>query len=296
VSIAKVPVRVDGEHLEELAIAYELIGDGGRTWAVTPGGRFNRNYPGIRELATALAELGNRVLIYDRPNTGESDVCLVGSTESAMQADALAALLLHLDLAPAVIAGGSGGSRVSLLTAARHPDVAAGLAVWWISGGVFGLMTIGTGYCAESIRAAWTGGMEAVVAIPETVQGNWQEVMRANPMNRNRLLDQDPEEFIATMERWLLAYCPCGDDLVPGLPDAAARAMTMPTIVFRSGESDPFHTRATSEALSKALPNAELVEPPWDDRVWIDSEPGRRFDSWPRLAPILSDWATGALG
>ena len=43
-----------------------------------------------------------------------------------MQADALAGCCEHLDMAPAVIAGGSGGARVSLLAAARHPDVAAG--------------------------------------------------------------------------------------------------------------------------------------------------------------------------
>jgi pimeloyl-ACP methyl ester carboxylesterase len=295
-AVAEVSVRIDGEHLEALAIGYEVLGDRGRTWAITPGGRFSRSYPGIRELAVALADLGNRVLVYDRPNTGESDVCFVGSTESAMQADALAALLRHLDLAPAVIAGGSGGSRVSILAAARHPDVASGLATWWISGGVFGLMTIGVGYCAESIRAAWNGGMEAVAAIPETTQGNWQDVMRLNPGNRQRILGQDPREFLATMERWLQAYCPCGDDLVPGLPDAVARDITVPTLVVRSGESDPFHTRATSEAVAKVLPNARLVEPPWGDRVWIESEPGRRFDSWVRLAPVLHEWANETLG
>jgi pimeloyl-ACP methyl ester carboxylesterase len=76
----------------------------------TPGGRFSKDSPGVRELATALAERGNRVLIWDRPNCGASDVCFTGTSESAMQADVLAALLAHLDMAPAVIAGGSGGS------------------------------------------------------------------------------------------------------------------------------------------------------------------------------------------
>ena len=120
--------------VNDLTIAYEVIGEG-RPWAITPGGRFSKDFPGVRELAEALAEAGNQVLIYDRPNCGASDVCFTGASESAMQADTLAALLRHLDLAPAVISGGSGGARVSLLTASRHPDVAAGLAVWWISGG-----------------------------------------------------------------------------------------------------------------------------------------------------------------
>jgi pimeloyl-ACP methyl ester carboxylesterase len=293
--VARVNVTIDNKYTEELSFGYEIIGDTGRPWVITPGGRFSRNYPGVRELATGLAGLGNRVLIYDRPNCGETDVCFTGSTESAMQADALAALLEHLDLAPAVVAGGSGGSRVSLLAAARHPEIAAGLAVWWISGGVFGLTTIGTVYCAESIRAVWNGGMEAVVALPETTQGNWREVMARNPANRDKLLSQDPGEFKATMERWLLAYCPCGDDLVPGLPDDIARGMTLPALVFRSGTSDPFHTRETSEAVASLLPNAELVEPPWSDTEWIGSQVGQRFVSWPRLAPVLHEWAGSVL-
>src|SRR3954470_11782212 len=124
---ARVPAEIDGRQTVELHLEHEVIGDSGaRPWAITPGGRFSKDYPGVRELAVALADLGNRALIYDRPNTGESDVCFVGSTESAMQADVLAALVSQLDLAPAVIVGGSGGARVSLLTAARHPDVAAG--------------------------------------------------------------------------------------------------------------------------------------------------------------------------
>ncbi len=103
-----------------LSISYEVIGEG-RPWAITPGGRFTKDDPGVRELADALARGGNQVLIWDRPNCGESDVCFTGSSESAMQADTLAALLEHLDMTPAVIAGGSGGSRISMLTAGRHP-------------------------------------------------------------------------------------------------------------------------------------------------------------------------------
>ena len=103
-----------------LSLAYELIGEG-QPWVITPGGRFTKESPGVRQLAEVLAEQGNRVLIWDRPNCGASDVCFEGSSESAMQADALAGLLTHLDMTPAVIAGGSGGARVSLLTAPAIP-------------------------------------------------------------------------------------------------------------------------------------------------------------------------------
>jgi pimeloyl-ACP methyl ester carboxylesterase len=278
-----------------LSISYEVLG-AGRPWAITPGGRFSKDFPGVRELAEALAAEGNQVLIYDRPNCGESDVCFTGPSESAMQADTLAALLTHLDMTPAVIAGGSGGARVSMLTAARHPEVAAGLAVWWISGGAFGLMSLGMHYCGQNLVKAWEDGMDAVVALPE-----WEEVLRRNPSNRQRILEQDRGEFIAAMERWMLAYCPCGDDeLVPGLARADAGALDLPALVFRSGESDAYHTRATSEAVADALPSAQLVEPPWDDREWIERSAdhrvnGKLFDRWPLLAPQLVEWSRKAL-
>jgi pimeloyl-ACP methyl ester carboxylesterase len=275
-----------------ITLGYEIIGGTGRPWVITPGGRFTKESPGVKELALALAAAGNRVLIWDRPNCGESDVCFEGSSESATQADALAGLLEHLEMAPAVIAGGSGGSRVSLLTASRHPEVAVGLAIWWISGGVYGLLSLATHYCGGSLAAAWQSGMEAVVALPE-----WEEVLERNPSNRQRFLDQDRDTFIATMERWMLAYCPRDDEHVPGLPDADARALTVPALVFRSGASDVHHTRATSEALAELLPQAQLVEPPWGDREWIERQDAREeglFARWPLLAPQLLEWQRAA--
>jgi pimeloyl-ACP methyl ester carboxylesterase len=215
-----------------------------------------------------------------------------------MQADALSGLLRHLDLAPAVIMGGSGGARVSLLAAANHPDVAAGVAVLWISGGVFGLMSLGVVYCSPSIRAAWPGGMAAVAAIPE-----WAEVIERNPANRQRFLDQDRATFISTMERWMHAYCPRAGQHVPALPDDLARTITVPTLVFRSGRSDAFHTRETSEVLARLMPNARLVEPPWPDTEWVDGqrrvadgEQAGLFARWPLLAPQVLAWAKETLG
>jgi pimeloyl-ACP methyl ester carboxylesterase len=275
-----------------LSLAYETIGEG-RPWAITPGGRFTKESPGVRELAVALADRGNRVLIWDRPNCGESDVCFEGQSESAMQADALAGLLEHLDMVPAVISGGSGGARVSLLTACRHRSAAAGLAIWWISGGVYGLLSLATHYCGGSLAAAWTDGMEAVAALPE-----WAEALERNPSNRQRFLDQDRAEFIGAMERWMLAYCPRDGQHVPGLSDADARGLDIPALVFRSGSSDVHHTRATSEALADLLPDARLTEPPWGDREWIErqeSRDGGLFSRWPLLAPALLEWQAEVL-
>lgn len=281
-------IAVDGS-----SISYEVIGDDGPAWIITPGGRFTKETPGVRELATAIAAAGNRVVVWDRPNTGASEVRFDGPTESDMQADALAGLLRALKMTPATIVGGSGGARVSLLAAVNHPDVVSRLAMLWISGGVSGLMQLGVIYCGPSIRTAWSEGMAAVAELPE-----WREVIEANPANRDRLLGLDRDEFLAVMRRWMRAYCPREDSTVPGVTDETLRAFTVPTLIFRSGESDPDHPRETSERLAELIGSARLVEPPWGDREWVErsaaftagSAPGL-FMNWPALAPQLLEFA-----
>ena len=273
-------------------ISYEVIGEGA-PWVLTPGGRFGKDTPGIRQLAEELSGHHQQVLIWDRPNTGASDVCFTGPSESAMQADRLAGLLRELDMAPAVIFGGSGGARVSLLAASNHPEVASGLAMLWISGGVYGQMLLATVYCGESIRVAWRGGMQAVIELPE-----WSEVLERNPRNRERFLQLDPRQFIQTLERWMLAYSPDPGATVPGLPDAECAQLRVPTLIFRSGTSDPHHTRATSERLHDLIAASQLVEPPWGDDEWNQRSDAARngnghlFERWPLLAPQLLQFAS----
>lgn len=277
--------------IDGLSIAYEIVGDGkGRTWALTPGGRLGRDVAGMRELAAGIAAAGDRVLLWDKPNSGESDVCFSGESETAMHADVLVGLIEALGLAPAIVGGGSAGARTSLLAASRHRKSIAGMALWWISGGVYGLMNLGMLYCSGSIIAAWNGGMEAVVALPE-----WATVLERNPGNRQRFLDQDPQAFIATMERWMRAYCTRNDDLFPDpdLSDAKLRALDCPTLIFRNGKSDMNHIRRVSDRLDELLPAVRSIDGPWPDSEWIDfmkAMPGG-FPRWSMLAPDLLAWA-----
>jgi pimeloyl-ACP methyl ester carboxylesterase len=276
--------------LNGMEIAYEVVGEG-EPWVLTPGGRFTKEVGGLPEMARALADHGKKVLTWDRPNCGASSVTFRGRSESEVQAEALGDLLRYLDFGPTVIAGGSGGARVSLLTAARNPDVTAGLAIWWISGGVPGLLSLANYYCMPSATAAWHGGMDSVVELEQ-----WQEVLAANPSNRDRFLSMDTQEFIEVMDRWMLAYCPCEDTLVPGLDDADVAGLSVPILVFRSGTSDLSHTRETSERLAANLPNAELVEPPWGDNEWNErmaevEAVGSLFVRWPLLLPQLLKWS-----
>jgi pimeloyl-ACP methyl ester carboxylesterase len=277
--------------IDGVTIAYETVGEG-PPWVITPGGRFSKDTPGVRQLADELARHGQRVLIWDRPNTGASSVCFDGSSESQMQSDHLARLLVEVGMAPAVIVGGSGGARISLLTAANHPEVADRLAMLWISGGVYGLMGLAIVYCGDSIRAAWTGGMEAVIELPA-----WAEVLERNPSNRDRFLRMDPRQFIEVLERWMLVYYPGPDLAVPGLSVDECKAVRVPTLVFRSGASDPHHPRATSEQVHALIAGSRLVEPPWGDNEWNDRSAASRegrgflFERWPLLAPQLLEFA-----
>ena len=283
--------------LDGLEIAYDVVGEG-QPWILTPGGRFTKEVGGLPEMAKTLADQGRTVVTWDRPNCGASSVVFRGRSESEVQADALGALLRHLDLGPTVIAGGSGGARVSLIAAARNPDVTAGVALWWISGGVPGLLQLAGYYCMPALDAAWHGGMEAVAALDQ-----WQESIASNPGNRDRILAYDRAEFLEVMDSWALAYCPCEDTLVPGLDDADVARLAVPILVFHSGESDMSHTRATSEALAAGLPGAELVEPPWGDTEWNDRRAameagteGSLFVRWPLLVPQLVEWADRTIG
>jgi pimeloyl-ACP methyl ester carboxylesterase len=274
-----------------VGIAYELHGDaGGQPVALTPGGRFTMDAPGIREMAAGLVQAGKRVLLYDRPNCGHSDVCLAGTSESENQAEALAGLIRHLDLGPTVIAGGSGGARVSLLAAARHPELCSHLALWWISGDPIGLMQLASYYCGEAGTLASQGGMEAVLRAT-----SWAENFAKNPGAKQAILKTDPAEFIAVMQRWAAAYVPSDISPVPGMKPLDFARLTMPTIVFRSDPSDLSHTETTSLWVHRLIPQSRLLPPPWRGDEWnyrsMAVQAGAvkgLFESWPLLVPDIA--------
>jgi pimeloyl-ACP methyl ester carboxylesterase len=276
--------------VDGIEIAYELLGRvGAPAVAITPGGRFSKESPGLRELGELLAAGGKRVLLWDRPNCGASDICFAAEDESSLHADTLAGLIRRLDLGPTALAGGSAGSRVSLMTAARHPDTVSHLILWWISGGPIGLMSLAGYYCGASAIQAARFGMEGVAALP-----SWSEQIARNPRNESILLSQNRQEFIATMQRWASFYCPAPDTPIPGLPPEAIEGIAAPTLILRNGEWDLSHTRATSDWLHELMPRADMREAPWPDDEWnirsIARDQGESpglFVNWPQLAPVI---------
>jgi pimeloyl-ACP methyl ester carboxylesterase len=272
-----------------IGVAYDIIGDGKKNAVITPGGRFSKDTPGVRALAQKLADGGLRVLIWDRPNCGESDLSFRGQSESILNSDTLAGLLRALELGPAIVIGGSAGSRVSLLTATRDPGVVDRLFLLWISGGAIGLASLAYHYCHDSLAAAAMGGMAAVAALP-----GWKEQLDRNPENRARLLAQDAGAFVQTMKTWAESFVPAADSPVPGTTAAQLQSLRIPTLILRSGESDFHHPRLTSEALHALIPSSRIAEPPWGDREWLErlqTAGEGLFARWPLLAPQILAFA-----
>jgi len=274
-----------------VGIAYEIIGNGSKNAIITPGGRFSKDTPGVRDLAEGLAARDHKVVIWDRPNCGESDICFTGETESILNADTLVGLLKALDMAPALVIGGSAGSRVSLIAAHRHPDAVRKLAVLWITGDAIGLSGLVAVYCGGIYAAAKIGGMEAVTQDPGLA-----ETIERNPGNRQRILDQDIDTFFETMQRWGHSYLPYEGSPVPGLTNEDFANLKMPVLIFRSGQSDPHHPRYTTEQVHALIPGSKMVEPPWGDREWVErmaTPEGGLFKSWGQLAPQLAEFDAG---
>src|SRR5262249_34206045 len=107
-----------------------------------------------------------QVLTWDRRNTGRSSLCFDGPSEGAMWSRDFHELVTGLELDPLYVLGGSGGSRLSLLTAIRHPELFRKLVLWNIVGGWFANVILGGTRFTPYIQAAWIGGMEAVAEVP----------------------------------------------------------------------------------------------------------------------------------
>ncbi len=283
-------------------VVYELIGpEGGQVAVLTPGGRFSKDYPGVHELAQALADGGKRVLLWDRPNTGASDVQLFGPTESHMRAATLAGMIEQLHLGPVVVLGGSGGARDSIVFTIEHPHLVQRLGVWSIVGGSFSEMSLAGVYTMSELRTVRASGIEAVLEMPG-VAGSWPELIAANPRNRDRLLAIGSEEFERVLNRWFNAYIPKPNEAIPGVPDWQFDDITVPTLIIRGGERDFDHPKRTSYEVHCLIRGSRLIEPPWPEDAWEQAQKARNagrgsiFDPWVKAAPTLLDFMDEPVG
>ena len=272
-------------------VVYEILGESGDFIVLTPGGRFSKDVPGLRPLAEELVKGGYRVLLWDRPNCGKSDVQFYGQSESHMRAETLYKLVTTLDIGPCIIAGGSGGARDSMLTTMLYPEIVTKLVVWNIVGGVYGTFVLGSFYIVPSILAVRGLGMEGVVKVAE-----WRERIEENPGNKQRLLDLDADEFLKVMLRWLNAFVSKPGQTIPGVEDELFENIKVPTLIIRGGENDMDHPKRTSLEVSCLIKGSQLIDPPWPEDAWERAGEERAkgkvkhfnmFETWVQAAPAI---------
>ena len=291
------PALRDGEQVIEINggnVVYEILGDTGEFIALTPGGRYSKDIEGLRPLAEELVKGGYRVLLWDRPNCGRSDLQFYGQSESHMRADTLYALITALGIGPCVIAGGSGGARDSILTTILHPEIATKLVTWNIVGGVYGSFVLGSYYLVPSILAVRGLGVKGLLHVDE-----WKERIAENPANKDRILAMDPDEFLRVILRWLNAFVPKPGQAIPGVDDELFGDIKVPTLIIRGGENDWDHPKRTSLEVSCLIKGSTLIDPPWPEDAWERAGEDRAsgkvkrfnmFDTWVQAAPAILDF------
>jgi pimeloyl-ACP methyl ester carboxylesterase len=264
-------------------IVYAIDGDG-PPLVLTPGGREGR-----AALAPFIAGLSRyfRVLSWDRRNTGASSLCLDGTrSEQAIWAEDLCELVQALDFGRAWIAGGSAGCRVSLNAVLRDPTIARGLILWSASGGAYGSQFLGFSYHVPYIVAAQAGGMAAVAETPF-----FAERLAANAANRAILLEQDPDQFVATMKFWNESFYPRQGEPLAGIEGDLA-SIRLPTLIFEG--NDDIHPTEASRELARRIVGAELVPSPWTGAQFMAVLTGRVagsvFELYPQLLPAIAEF------
>jgi 2-hydroxy-6-oxonona-2,4-dienedioate hydrolase len=277
-------------------VVYEFVGpEDAEVVVVTPGGRFSKDFGGIHELAYALAEGGKRVLLWDRPNCGRSDVQLYGRSESHMRAETLGLMLQQLGIEKVIAAGGSGGARDSIIFTIMWPDLVRKLGVWHIVGGTYSTMSLANVYVMTELATVRSSGIEGILELGGRA-GGWTDLIAANPRNRDRLLAIGSEEFERVMNRWLDAFTPKPNEAIPGVPDWEFEQIKVPTLIIRGGENDHAHPKRTSFEVHALIKGSRLIEPPWPEDAWEQASAahaagtGALFGPWVEAAPVLLDF------
>lgn len=269
-------------HIHGVRLHYQVLGEQGPWLALASGGR--RSGAEFEALAQRIAARGFRVVLHDRRNTGASDVCIDGELgEEEIWADDWAQLMRHLDAESAFFGGGSSGARLALLTSLRHPDLVRGLLLLRITGGAFTAGRLPDNYYGQFIREAEQGGMAAVCATPF-----YQELIRANPANLERLMAMDPARYTAVMRHWLNIFLQGPREPVLGMTTEALQAIRVPTWVVPG--NDLTHVSRHAREAAALIPGCELFELPLVD----EAVPALPFSAWAAheetLATAMADF------
>lgn len=194
-----------------------------------------------------------RVLTYDRRGHSRSERT-AGQGSIREDAGDLAALVQHLDLAPANVAASSFGAAIALRTAAERPDVFRRLLVH--EPPLFDLLE-GDEEAAPALSAA-RERMEAAaerLAAGEMEEGTrlFVETIAVGPGGWDRLSDEMKKTFVFNAPTWL-------DEM--GDPEALSldlgRLRGLGPTLLTAGANSPSFFRLVVEVIARSLPRSEV--------------------------------------
>ena len=141
---------------------------------------------------------------------------------------------------------------------------------------------------AEPVAATGQAGASGLAA----AEAIWQQQLASNPRNRDYMLGWEPQAFIDQMEKWAAGYIPSPGTPVGAWTDADFACLTMPAMILRGSPRDLYHPAWVCEQVAQRLPNARLVDPPWDIDIFAERMTGGTglFSDWPMAARQIAEF------
>jgi pimeloyl-ACP methyl ester carboxylesterase len=226
-------------------LAYTVYGDGPRTTVLLHGLLLSQKMH--RPLARALAREGNRVVTLDLLGHGESDRPRdMAAYSMPFFGEQAIALLDHLEVDEAVLAGTSLGANTTLEAAAAHPERVRGMVVEMP---VLDNALLGCAIAFTPLMCALTFGEPVMKGV------SW--VTRKVPTGRvwgaDVLLDtvrQQPGPSAAVLQGLFFGRVAPGREI--------RKTIDVPALVI-GHDRDPVHPFSDSDALVEELPDARLI-------------------------------------
>jgi pimeloyl-ACP methyl ester carboxylesterase len=226
-------------------LAYTVYGEGPRTTVLLHGLLLSQKMH--RPLAKALAREGNRVVTLDLLGHGRSDRPRDMSAYSMpFFGEQVVALLDHLDIDEAVLAGTSLGANTTLEAAAAHPERVRGVVVEMP---VLDNALLGCAIAFTPLMCALTFGEPLM----KTVSAVTRRIPTGRVWGADVLLDtvrQQPGPSAAVLQGLFFGRVAPHREI--------RKTIEAPALVI-GHDRDPVHPFSDSDALVSELPNARLL-------------------------------------
>ena len=214
--------------------------------------------PGVTERAEDIGNLIDalasrfRVIAPDLPGSGRSEPIPRAYAADFYQRDAdmMAALLAHLGVARAHVAGFSDGGEVALLLAVQHPEVARSLLVWGAAGRLFPELA---------------PVLDAIYDAVDTRSGNWASFGEQVKKRYGAPAGREMLHGWVAASRAILAE---GGDI----SFSRAHEIRCPVLLL-AGEHDAFCPPARMRELVGRIPRAELIQVEGGGHALHDEQP-----------------------